>query len=64
MSNTETAANIAVYDVTGRKLYNENNQLLGSNPYQINVKDYVPGVYIVNIVRGNGVKQMFKFVKQ
>lgn len=64
MAPQETIADITLFDVSGRKLFADYKRLMGSGPYAIDVKDFIPGVYILNISQENGDRQMFKFVKQ
>lgn len=64
LSQQPVTATVAIYDVTGRKLFEEAGKVLGDTPYQVDVKNYTPGVYILSITNTSGLHQVYKFVKQ
>lgn len=58
------SADVTVYDVTGRQVFNASNQEFGSSPYQINIASFTSGVYFITVTNSNGLNEKYQFVKK
>jgi hypothetical protein len=64
LSDEEKTVDIVVYDITGRKMLVKNNLHFQNSFVELNVSEFVPGIYFVNISNATGVNERFKFIKQ
>lgn len=64
LSDEEQTVNIEIYDVMGRKILGKKDQYFKNSRTDIDVADFVPGIYFITLTNGTGVNERFKFVKE
>jgi hypothetical protein len=57
-SSNQKMSNIAVYDLSGKRLFESNEAT-----QEINISNYTPGIYFVKITMESGVIIPMRFVK-
>lgn len=64
LGDEEKVVTLDVYDITGRKLISKANQHFQNSFVELNVSNFVSGVYFINVINGKDVNERFKFIKQ
>jgi hypothetical protein len=64
LSNEEVVVNVSVYDMTGRKIISADNQHFQNSFMDLDIANYAPGVYLINISDGKNINDRIKFIKR